>query len=233
MKIQENINEESLLNEFGAFFFKKEQLKVQLYNGSVNITDISNALKRGKECVSISFSYFGRGGHAADFWNWLNEEFDGSLEFLFKFYALQDNGSEFQQRIENMSDYKIDIYLSREKAIKVFSPFALNNLNPLKSAPKKWTMSHIVRALANGQFKSLNCEGVYTDDYAFDAAYNFQKGEVSSSIKLVQELINDGSNRGWWVSSIQERNPNYIEFHQHHFKGYSFDFVLNPKQVEA
>lgn len=51
------------------------------------------------------------------------------------------------------------------------------------------------------------CDGVYTDDYAFDAAYNFQK-------------------TGWLPARIEDdygqRQENYLYFRRDEFRGYGY-----------
>ena len=53
----------------------------------------------------------------------------------------------------------------------------------------------MVRALINGQFESLRKNYYLTDDYAWDAAVNFQEGEIADVINFVEKIVEDPS--GW------------------------------------
>lgn len=178
-------------------FIENDQLKVHMYNGTMIITDISNALKTGKDCVKYS----------------IKNEVWGDNEGLYRF--IHEYGYDFKQifeDLENVSfvayekwdgyeekDFKgMKVYKSTEKAIRVFSPFNLKYLKPLKETPKKWTVRHAVRLVVNGQYENLKCNGVYTDDYAYDAAVNYRQGEIKNGLAWIKGIIESPS--GWWVS---------------------------------
>ena len=74
--------------------------------------------------------------------------------------------------------------VSEDKGIRVFSWLHLDRFNPLTSEPKKWTLPHVARAIINGQFTGLKSDGTYTDDYAFDAAVNFQQRRDRESPRM-------------------------------------------------
>jgi hypothetical protein len=93
--------------------------------------------------------------------------------------------------------HNVQIHLSERSGSQTFSPFAVNRFKPLTEMPKKWTMAHCKRALANGQFENLRCNGVYSDDYAFDDAVDYSRGPVDALIML-EKVVSSPS--GWRTS---------------------------------
>jgi len=218
MKIVEIDSIENLMNERGTFYIKDSNLKVWIGADQVRITDLTNALKRGKEYYSVSISYWGK--HYADFLNVFMKL--GTFANIYEAFVNVAKNQEFDYQIE-LPHPNFTVYVSKDKANRLFSPFALSNLKPLKEEPKKWTMAHVHKALANGQFEGLQCDGRYTDDYAFDAAYNFGKGEVKAPISLLKDLIESPS--GWWVML----RDGVVDFNCHSFLGYSFKFIVESE----
>ena len=48
-------------------------------------------------------------------------------------------------------------------------------IRPIKT-PEKWTLPHVWKAILSGQIYMGQCDGRYTDDYAYDAAVDFKSG---------------------------------------------------------
>jgi hypothetical protein len=72
----------------------------------------------------------------------------------------------------------------------------LKTVRALKAAPAKWTLPHVYKALMNGQFSALRCTGKYSDDYAYDNAINFGKGDFSErAADFVRRIMEAPS--GW------------------------------------
>lgn len=226
MKILETLNEKNFtdfLNSHDNYtYLKKDNLKVTHYSGFDNytITDISNALRTGKECVKYSINYDDRQG-TCDVSNWIRHEFNCDMKKLFNYLdALHWEQTKFGG-FEGITHNKFTFYKSTRKAIRVFSPFNFHYVKPLKSAPKKWNLTHVYKAIINGQFKDLRCKGKYTDDYAFDAAYNFMQGNIKRPLEFIRDIIENPS--GWWTNADQDT----ISICCHSFDSNCFIFVLN------
>jgi len=187
------------------FFVEKPHSKVHFYNGSLVITDLINAMKIGKYCESFSICYKGNDpwiGYnimhhfAYNIWKllellkslpWEKNRWSGWNEIEYSFPG------------EEAACY---VYKSEEKGIRVYSPFATKEMKPLGNAPAKWTLRHALRALFNGQYEYLKCNGVYTDDYAYDYAVNYQMGEIKNGESFARRIMESPS--GWWVYGTKD-----------------------------
>ena len=180
-------------NSYTTQYLKDDDLYVHFYHGSVKIIDLTNALKRGVNCDEFTIQGDFNNDSASKFFY----EFQYDIKRLMSFLrALKFNKGHYGG-YDGIEYGEVTIYKSFEKGIRVFSPFNLDQIKPLKSEPKKWTITHVIRALLNGQYKSLKCEGVYTDDYAYDAAIDFHKGEISNGQAFAQRILESPS--GWWT----------------------------------
>ena len=136
-----------------------------------------------------------KGGHGnLDVTNFVYKYFENDLKKLFTFCS----SLPYQKSYNPVRENGLEFYRSEVKGIRVFSPFNLDKVKPLKAMPKKWTLRHVYSALINGQFKDLKCNYVLTDDYAWDAACDYRKGEIKAPIEFVKGIIENPS--GWWTS---------------------------------
>lgn len=216
-------NRDQWINNYSDLYLSDDQKYFKQYKDSIHITDLKNAMKKGMICISytIRFSSFRSDDVAlinviesniSDLWNLLE-----SLTFTQNKYGSQDdlnvmiNGLEFS------------IYKSFHKSIRVFSPFNLSELKPLAAAPTKFTMAHVYRMLANNQFSGLRCTGHYTDDYAFDAAVDYQrsKSDITDGSILLCDISENPS--GWHVYISDDK----IHINCHSFLGYSCSLKLS------
>jgi hypothetical protein len=112
-------------------------------------------------------------------------------------------------------EYTVTIRINDSKGVRTFSPLpeALKVLKPLNEIPKKWTLRHVMRLLANGQHVDLRTRARYTDDYAMDAAYDYYKGAICG-INFLKDLTNSPS--GWWISGT-EKDGTKLGINCHHF----------------
>lgn len=178
-------------NTYHGYYLEGTNTFIQLRGRDRNelvIGDVGNAYKRGKECV---------------FYTLIGNEFNCIYQVLVKFnYDVQAifvacEAIDFDSKPNGTLFEKLSVSKREEKGVNTFSPFLLDRLNPLKEIPKKWTMNHVIRMLANDQFEGLRTSGKYTDDYAYDAAYDFQKGSITRDAMLL-ELVEEP--RGWWIN---------------------------------
>jgi len=186
---------DEFLNEHDTVYFKTENMKVSRWSGfdDWRVTDLTNALKSGKDCVEYSLkAESGEHGNLL-VTNFIYSKFGNDLKAIWNFCEnLELVG------YDSFVTEGIKIYRSESKGVRVFSPFNLNNVKPLKAMPKKWTLTHVRSALVNGQFKDLRCNYVLTDDYAWDAAVDFRKGSIKAPIEFIKGIIENPS--GWWTS---------------------------------
>lgn len=81
----------------------------------------------------------------------------------------------------------------------------------------------LIKILRSGKVKVVCC-GKYTDDYAWDAAINFGRGELPPEgiTGLADDIEGDSS--GWWCSAHQQE-AGTLRLGCHSFKSYSIKEV--------
>jgi len=187
-----NLSNDDLLRNRDNYL-KELCVHLKFFANSLYITDLKNALKTGKVCKTYivssqncqsSFDFF--------FFNWLQRRDMKVSEFMQGLLA------------GNYNSAKTDLNISiREgKGIRTYSPFS--EVKPIK-IPSKWTIQHVWKAIIAGQISYGICNGVYTDDYAYDAASNFRQGEINV-LNLAKKIIKSPS--GWWVTATAPQNGN-------------------------
>lgn len=218
-KVIENLGKDEMLNNWDETYVKSLNIALKFYTNCLYITDLSNALKAGKTCITYSLADidYNNDSFHCTFFNWLTAQ-----------------GLEFEQFAKNLlaGSYNTDntglkITIREQKGVNTFSPFV--EVKAIKQ-PEKWTLPHVWKAILSGQIKQGICDGVYTDDYAFDAACNFQEGSISV-IGLAKKLIESPS--GWWVSARGEENGVIkLSVNCHHFDNNTLFFETeNKKEV--
>lgn len=188
------------------------------------IVDLSNAFLRGKSCVK----YWLTTEKPFSFSNII--EANGSLQNVFeKLEALDtatyEKGQELGSYLLEDPEISLQGYRREKKAIRVFSPIHLDHVKPLRKEPKKWNVRLAVRALINGQFDELKCNGKYSDDYAYDAAVNYHKGTVADHIYFAAKIVESPS--GWRAYRDQDDRKK-VHLNCHHFNLNEFTFQLEP-----
>ena len=192
---------DEILNMSGTIYFKAENMKVSRWSGfdDWRVTDLTNALKPGKSCREYCLKSVSGGHGNLNTTNFIYSAFNGQLDRLWIYCESLTFDHKYNPvRVTSPIEDDVEIYRTDVQSIRVFSPFNLNNVKPLKSMPKKWTLTHVRSALVNGQFKDLKCNYVLTDDYAWDAAVNFKKGSIKAPIEFIKGIIENPS--GWWTS---------------------------------
>lgn len=218
MRIISDIRSMDIFNKVcrSEIFLQEQDLHYRAYRGSFRINDLRNALKTGKTCPSFSVEY-------RDECDWLNlvNEVNGDLSQLL---ALLDEATDLASRKYVPLANGLTVHRTAKPGVRMFSPFALERLKPLAELPSKWMLSHVRRALANGQIENLRCDGITTDDYAFDNATNFQKGKLET-MKLLRDLIE--SPDGWWTTIAASGK---VGVSCHSFEHHSFTLKLENRQ---
>ena len=186
----------------GGLYVASPIAHVQQADGrSFRITDCANALERGKTCANFTLrvEYHGAKDDCAVWNEILRPIADYDLAKLLPWlYSLAWQARKYPGSYESIQfGDDITIYRSDEDSNRTFHPAKIGKLKPLTEKPKKWTLPHALRLIANGQFEGLRCKGVYTDDYAFDNAVKYQEGEIKVPLAFVQRILESPS--GWRV----------------------------------
>ncbi len=207
---------EFYIRDLGMFV----SMKYNVWSFEIVLQDISGAGKSGRSCPLLQLQF-------------KHEKHSGNQGTNDAFAFLAEHGNDLRRvfdetrtRLLLVSGGAIEVgcasYVLRlPKGVRVFSPFA--ELSRLPSPPSKWTVSHVIRALWNGQFKDLKCQGQYSDDYAGDAARNYGIGDIHDGRVFAQKLIEHPA--GWWASGAGDGSR--VSICCHHFDSNSFIFNLS------
>lgn len=161
------------LNTRESGYYAEQNVMVHFYYGSIQITDLTNAMKTGKECTQKVFRADKNYTNFTDIQNDLTDLGIETLPDLLKATELEG-------------------YTCREysqKGVHTFSPFV--EVKPIKE-PTKWTASHLAKAILSGQVYHGITEGRYSDDYARDAEENYGRGRPVHLEEVARSLIEDG-----------------------------------------
>lgn len=194
-KIIESLDDAEFLRDmrFADYYCRKDNCLVHEYEGQIVIQDLTNALKVGKDCAEVKLCKDidrNRETIGCVLGNYLRERKMTLPQFFRDALAgrFPADLSEFFR-----------VYKSADKGVNTFSPFA--TVKPI-TAPSKWTLPHVWKAILAGQITSGKIDQITTDDYAYDAAVNFHANESILLQSFARELIESPS--GWWVYVAKE-----------------------------
>lgn len=193
---------DEIYTEDGKWSFKQYQHRT-LY-----ITDLENALQTGKK--SSVYAIHAGFGDDVGIYNAFSDDtlFSDVIKML---SANKTENESLKVRVETV------------RSIDLFSPFAISKLKRLTSIPSRITIPHVIKLIANGQFKYLGRDYRHTDDYAYDSASNFGKIESGvNPIKLVEDMVG-----GRWKAYISSDNT--IHFGPHSNESWTLVPDLNAK----
>lgn len=217
-------------------YIKDVNLEYTHYYGdeSMYLYDLENAFKTGKTCVGYRVHLdHGRNGEfwavwydalklfcesesPSSVWQWL-----GSLEYV-------DQGKYHGVcSFVTVGNSRLKIYRDEEKGAKVFSPFVVDRIKPVTEMPEKWTVLHLRKILANGQFRSYKQDYYHTDDSAYDAAVNCRKGYISNPLDSFADALTCGSMRVW--ERVSDDGTVALHFGAHSNDGRSLIVDLNNR----
>jgi hypothetical protein len=224
----------SLLNVCSVHFIKDNMIRARLcwdcWEASLDLQDVTNAGISGKTCPSVTVKFRHAEHNGSDGINammaFLAVRGDDLRKTWADVVAMDWPKSDFFT--PSITDGSTTYHLHMEKAVRVYSPFAV--YNPLKAAPAKWTVAHVIRALWNGQFEGLKCDNQFTDDYAFDAAANFGRGQIRDGRAFASKLIESPS--GWWAHGPSADGAE-VSICCHTFDCNSFKFRVDGVQSVA
>lgn len=171
----------------------QDQVRVSVWGGgnhrALSLTMLANAQKRGEVCKRYTFDLDSETMQGMQALCHVVNAVDFDLSGLVSILESMD----FSRGTVEVFGFKVR--RSEEPAMRVFSPFHLDRLKPLASVPAKWTVRHVLRVLANGQFDQLSCRGKYTDDYAYDSEVGFRRGRIADPLSFIKNIIESPS--GW------------------------------------
>lgn len=108
---------------------------------------------------------------------------------------------EFTGKYEAIQFCGMKVTKSEEKGVDTFSPFHFSRLKPITEIPKKWSIAHVVRLMANDQFQDLRTT---SDD--FQGPYDRNE--------LMRKLVE--SPGGWWLNG-GKADGEELGINCHHF----------------
>lgn len=159
-------------------YFADLQALIENHNSEFIITDLRNALTPGKTCERIIVGSRCDQTNPAGLFNGI-KTFRDVYERYF---------------VNRLTPEGCTITAHSEKSNTTFTPF--KEIKRIKT-PDKWTIPHLWKAMLTGQIFHGWIDGVYTDDYAYDAHVNFHTGSEMHLPSFAKQLIESPS--GWWV----------------------------------
>ncbi|MEY2411060.1 MAG: hypothetical protein QOF48_3730 [Verrucomicrobiota bacterium] len=217
---------EQFYNRYGTTYTRSNLMRVWYGSGSIRLIDLTHAMRPGHTSIEYSLHW----DHKDNIPAFVQELLDSNqFDFRAVHATLADRAwvrtGPFDCFLEHIipdadSPNRTTVYRGERASKRVFTPFW--KPAPLKSMPAKWTMAHVKRALLNGQHAQLQCNGVYSDDYAFDSAVNYRKGPIASVVEFVRRLVESPS--GWWCY----QRGRAVGVCCHHFDSNSFIPKLFP-----
>jgi len=154
--------------------------------------------------------------------DWLDQDLEFFTECLLSLEWEQGRWGSYESiTIDGLVIHREDL-----NAKRVFNPNALARLGKVKSLPevgKTVRLPTVIKLLVNGQVSCFHDQKL-TDDYAYDAATNFGKGEASA-MALAEKLVDSPSG---WRSYMREDGKLLVACH--HFDYYTLT-VTDPKLI--
>lgn len=238
-----NIIEDGEIGDFVWFnpsshstYIKKSNLEYRYYYGGdvISLYNLDFAFKARKVCKGYKICH--QRNTDADFmevwslildelcerptpegvWSWLS-----SLEMV-------DNGPYSGVCAEvSVNGSVVRIYSDDIAGNKMFSPFDVERVKPVQVIPKKWTVVHLRKLLANGQFSNYKQDFYYTDDYFQDSASNFRKGYFQNPLSSYVDILKCSHVRLW--SRTSEDGTVTLNFGEHSNDGRSLIVELENR----
>lgn len=183
------------------------------YDDCISVTDLTNAGKTGKTCAT---------------WRLFSQKKDGIVS----------NELSGKENIETCAQLiaalragnplsTLKMYTSEEKGIEVFSPF--QEVKPLTKMPEEWNKRNFTNALLSGQIYMGQVDYYLTDDYAYDAAYNFREGVGINIPNFAKDVVENWGSltsvRGF--DADKDKDTCKISYSEHANSGKTLSFDLH------
>ena len=175
---------------------------IQGINGSYEFTDISGAFNPKAECLSFevrnssclidnaTHQQFRDAMCSSTLANWLQSQV-GSDD-IEKVVAWLHTLSGFKEYGILYLENETTRFMVRKRVIKgskVFSPFALDRIKPVKELPAKPNRTHVMRMLVNGQFRNLKQAYEYNPDFGSPNSITAETGYDVNPFNYVKDLF--------------------------------------------
>ena len=186
------------------FKYNNRDIRIHYFNTVIQITDVTNAKKRGKTCVKISA--YVNNYEDMDACKYVNYTNIATIETFFENCENHEVGYTLTGIEHQDYKYNIEIMASKEvipaqcnlKSIyKPITELKLKNRHSIK-------ISDIIRILINNNVQVVQ-DGRYTDDYAWDAATNYNEGHVFNPVEFATDLIKSRSGWSAYVDSVDQK----------------------------
>ena len=159
------------------FYCQDLNVKVDVYYGGIQITDLTNAMKVGKECNVYTL--------VADRNKY--QTYDQGLELkndLLMVMDWKEICEEAFKKSENIEGVSM-VAEWPKKGVWTFSPF-------VKMTTKgKPSGANFPKLVLSGKIASATCRYSFTDDYYDDAKRTFDRGKSINPMELAEEIVND------------------------------------------
>ena len=193
MKIINNCEEFrviDLLNQYDDLYFEGLNVSAHPYRNGLVIIDLADAMKPGKSCARWLFSVSPWKMDAArlcmtEYVEMAAPECDTLAELVAWLRA--------GKPLLDVDGLTVDV--GAQASNRTFSPFA--PVKPVKLG-ERLNAATIAKAIRAGQIVAGRTEGRYTDDFAFDAATDFGRGDID--VQAFAQDIYEHPNgwRFWW-----------------------------------
>lgn len=178
------------LNQYDDLYFSDSLISAHPYRDSLVIIDLANAMQTGKTCARWLFS--ARPWHMDASRLCLTEYVEMAAPECDTLAELVDwlrSGKPLQE-VDGLT-----VSVGEQPSNRTFSPFA--PVKPVKLGDRL-NAGTIAKAIRAGQIVAGRTEGRYTDDYAFDAATDFGRGEIDVQAFAQDIYENPRGWRFWW-----------------------------------
>lgn len=201
----------------GVAYYEDLNVKIRCFEYGLTVTELDNAMKRGKECKVYTLYL------------------ENTNELIHNFMSQKLHIANPRELVEFLKSgdtvpdgAKIDTRF--EKSVETFSPFV--SVKPLEQAPAKWRKADLVRGIMSGQVFDGTLQQRLTDDYAYDAAYNFGEGRKLDLTRYANDLV--GGHDGCYLSCDGLDENGYTRIHYSYGGDYiEFLFDVNCDLAES
>ena len=181
---------------FKTIYFSKYQIRLHMYSSSIHITSIADALDARKKCEHFTIQW-GLGCDSEGlsyFLDWVNKiSPTACISAVIAQLRIATYQEQFNGYLQAKLTSELTVTKYTIKSGQVFSPFKLHKLKPLTEIPKNIRALHLIKMIANGQYRQLHRSQYLTDDYAYDAATNFGAKVYENPFPLLVSLIENRS----------------------------------------
>lgn len=177
-------------DQYDDLYFSDSLISARPYRYSLVIIDLANAMKNGKTCTRWLFS--------VSPWHMDTSKLSFTAyimmaapecDTLAELVAWLRAGKPLQE-VDGLT-----VSVGGQPGNRTFSPFA--PIKPVKLGDRL-SAATIAKAICAGQIVAGRTDGRYTDDYAFDAATDFGRGEIDVQAFAQDIYENPRGWRFWW-----------------------------------